>query len=245
MINYEETANIIVYGNEQEQAQIFSRAYFKLWEILETGVLKGLEDRDLSIGCVAEGPGGFIHALVDYRLRQQRGALKFHKDTYNAITLKIDNNTRNAKDWSDRRAHDLFVQLRKTGVKIQLSYGQTGTGDLLRAENIEYFANEVQQKCQLVTGDGGIECIGDREFEYQEVFNAKLFFGEIVTALHIQEEGGKFILKIYDCGFDLTRQLIMLLALYYDRVQIIKPITSRPGNSEKYLLCESFKGITA
>lgn len=76
------------------------------------------------------------------------------------------------------------------------------------------------------------------------MFNAKLFLGEIVTALHIQDIHGKFILKIYDVGFELTRQLILLLSLYYVRVKIIKPITSRPGNSEKYLLCEDFRGIS-
>ncbi len=36
----------------------------------------------------------------------------------------------------------------------------------------------------------------------------------------------------------------MLLALYYGTVKIVKPITSRPGNSEKYLVCEKFKGIS-
>ena len=95
-----------------------------------------------------------------------------------------------------------------------------------------------------MTGDGGIECIGDKEFEYQEVFNVKLFLGEIIAALRVQAEGGTFILKIYDCCFRLTRQLLMLLALYYGKVQIVKPITSRPGNSEKYLLCQGFRGIS-
>lgn len=75
------------------------------------------------------------------------------------------------------------------------------------------------------------------------MFNAKLFFGEILTAFHIQKEGGDFILKIYDCGFEVTRQLILLLALYYSTVKTVKPITSRPGNSERYLLCQGFKGI--
>ena len=32
------------YDNEQQQTQIFSRAYFKLWEILETGVLNGMQN---------------------------------------------------------------------------------------------------------------------------------------------------------------------------------------------------------
>ena len=133
MIRYEEEPNIITYDNGEEQAQIFSRAYFKLWEILETGVLKGMEKKELSIGCVAEGPGGFIHALVDYRLKQQKGELRLQKDVYNAITLRIDNNTRNAKDWSDNRGKRLFQRLRENaGQKIFLSYGSTGTGDLLK-----------------------------------------------------------------------------------------------------------------
>jgi hypothetical protein len=48
------------------------------------------------------------------------------------------------------------------GWKIKLSYGKTQTGDLLVRENIEFFRDEVGKKCQIVTGDGGIECIGDK-----------------------------------------------------------------------------------
>ena len=87
----------------------------------------------MSIGCVAEGPGGFIHALVDYRIRQQKGQLRRRVDTYNSITLKIDGDTRNAKDWSDHRGTKLFKRLRDdAGQRINLSYGATGTGDLLK-----------------------------------------------------------------------------------------------------------------
>lgn len=30
--------------------------------------------------------------------------------------------------------------------------------------------------------------------------------------------------------------------MFYDKIFIIKPLTSRPANSEKYLLCTGFKG---
>jgi hypothetical protein len=56
--------------------------------------------------------------------------------------------------------------------------------------------------------------------------------------------GGVFVLKIYDMHFAITQQLIMLLCLYYRKVGVVKPLTSRPGNSEKYLLCEGFFGIS-
>ena len=47
---------------------------------------------------------------------------------------------------------------KKEKYNIKLSYGKTGTGDLLKVENIEYFANVdlKGKKCLLVTGDGGI-----------------------------------------------------------------------------------------
>jgi hypothetical protein len=36
----------------------------------------------------------------------------------------------------------------------------------------------------------------------------------------------------------------MLLCVFYRKVGLIKPLTSRPGNSEKYVLCEGFFGIS-
>lgn len=47
-------------------------------------VFKDVKDKAIRIASVAEGPGGFIHALIDYRLKQSEP-----KDKYYAITLKI------------------------------------------------------------------------------------------------------------------------------------------------------------
>ena len=74
------------YENETSQSNIFSRAYFKLWEILAMGVFEGKENEELNIACVAEGPGGFIHSLIDFRKKQNAKI----KDHYHSITLKID-----------------------------------------------------------------------------------------------------------------------------------------------------------
>ncbi len=66
--------------------------------------------------------------MIDYRLKHAHE----EQDKYYAITLKIDENTRNAKDWSDFRAKNHFDQMKELGYKIKLSYGQTKTGDLLK-----------------------------------------------------------------------------------------------------------------
>ncbi len=87
--------------------------------------MKQWRDTKMTVGCVAEGPGGFIHALIDYREKQQADKDAPIKDNYSAITLKIDSNTRHAKDWSDWRGAELFKRLRSFGYKIKLSYGKT------------------------------------------------------------------------------------------------------------------------
>ncbi len=62
--------------------------------------------------------------------------------------------------------------------------------------------------------------------------------------MKIQGIGGKFILKVYDCAFEITKELLTLLTVFYDKVRMVKPITSRPGNSEKYMYCEGFRGMS-
>ena len=36
-------------------------------------------------------------------------------------------------------------------------------------------------------------------------------------------------------------KILYILTLFFDEVFIIKPFSSRPANSEKYVLCKSFK----
>ena len=40
-----------------------------------------------------------------------------------------------------------------------------------------------------------------------------------------------------------TCKLLYFLCCFYDNVYINKPLTSRPANSEKYIVCKGFKGI--
>lgn len=221
---------------------VFSRAYFKLWEILsELKVLDPFKDKAINIANLAEGPGGFIHCLFDFRNRQNGGNWK--NDNYNAITLK-SGPTNNSLDWQYKNADKYFKKIKSQGYQLNLSYGN-GDGNLLDISNIQYFSDKdlKGQKCALVTADGGIELSGDAEYSTQEIANGKLFFAEILTALTIQENQGSFILKIYDIYYRMTLQFITLLSIYYDQVTVIKPRTSRPANSEKYIVCRGFNGI--
>lgn len=223
---------------------VFSRAFFKLWEVLgSSNVLDQFKGKPLTVANVAEGPGGFIHCLIDFRKKQH--GMDWNKDSYHGITLKVEMKEGQALDWDWQRAKDYFTYV-KQDHKVVLSYGADGTGNMLKLENLDhYMKNDLKdQKCDLVTGDGGIGLADDEEYSKQEIANGTLFFAEIMYALHVQANDGVFILKIYDIYYNVTLQLILLLSLFYRKVTITKPHTSRPASSEKYLICEGFKGIT-
>jgi len=92
-----------------------------------------------------------------------------------------------------------------------------------------------------VTADGGFDFSTD--FNNQESMSYRIIFCEIVSALHLQKIGGHFVCKIFDIHTELTVKFLWILSLCYGEVIITKPYTSRPANSEKYIICKFFKGI--
>ena len=60
-------------------------------------------------------------------------------------------------------------------------------------------------------------------------------------ALSVQQKGGNFVCKFFDMYTKVTMSFIYLLLALYNEVDITKPFTSRPANSEKYVVCKYFK----
>ena len=220
------TNRISMYDN------ICSRSFFKLWEIFANHKNKINIERDEPMICVclAEGPGGFIQSILENRCNKPT---KIY-----GITLR--DGTQNITKWNNK-----FFQ----NDKVILTYGdedKNHDGDLMNYEVLEYFCNYVtegNQKVDIVTADGGYS-ISVEDENFKEQLHFPLFYNEAICALSIQKKGGCFILKIYDMFTLPTCQLFALLSIYYKEVFITKPLTSRPANSERYVVCLGFKGIT-
>jgi 23S rRNA U2552 (ribose-2'-O)-methylase RlmE/FtsJ len=198
-----------------------SRSFFKLWEILEDFKEEIKIHQPTPLKCVflAEGPGGFYEAFHEKR--------KEYKDECFGITLRSSN--KSVPDW---KTNKLFP--------IHISYGKDGTGNLYNIENIEYFANYVgRNTVDFITADGGFDFSSD--FNNQEEQSFRLILSEVLSALLLQKEGGSFLLKLYDCFNTETLKLLHILRHHYKKLYFIKPLTSRPANSERYLLCYDFQ----
>ena len=199
-----------------------SRSYFKMIEILHTFSI--VFPNSIKSFHLAEGPGGFIEALLYER--------KNPNDTYTGMTLLDEHADTNIPAWK-KSQHFL-----KENPNVLLENGIDGTGNILSLDNFEYVTKKYESSIDLVTADGGFDFSFD--FNQQENVISKLLFAQIAYALCIQKKGGTFVLKIFDCFMQHTIDLLYFLSCFYDKTHIIKPKTSRYANSEKYIVCSGF-----
>ncbi len=205
-----------------------SRSYFKLWEIISDNNLLDY-NYNIKTAHIAEGPGGFVEAVVNYRKKKN-----FINDNQYAITLKAIE-----KEIPGWKKSEKFL---KNNPTVKISYGLDGTGNIYNIENILYFVNYVgKNSCELITADGGFDFSID--FNKQEQLSYQLIFCQIIIALSIQKKKGNFVCKIFDSYNSLTIKLLWLLNIAYESIIITKPLTSRPANSEKYIIAKNFIGI--
>jgi 23S rRNA U2552 (ribose-2'-O)-methylase RlmE/FtsJ len=205
-----------------------SRAFFKMIEIYEELdiIPNNFKNKGGYIAHLAEGPGGFMEALY-----KKRHLLNLN-DKFYGLTLEANN--KNIPGWTQlkrRRTHPLH----NSNVKLL-------TGDMYNVKTIIEFAkNFTKNKAFLVTCDGGFDY--SKDFNNQERNSWRIIFSEIVTGLLVQKKGGNFICKMFDLFTKFSLQMIYILKSLYNEVYIFKPKTSRPANSEKYIIAKGFKGI--
>lgn len=211
-----------------------SRSFFKLWEILHdfNDIFFPNPASPLKCMFLAEGPGGFAEAFIKFRTMKLSEMNVNQSDKYYGITLK-SNHDKNIPEW----------KITKDVLKnIQINYGADNTGNLYNYCNIEWLHNNFEP-IDFITADGGFDFSAD--FNGQEELSFRLILCEILSAIFLQKKGGTFILKVFDMFTLNTLKIIQVIKLFYDTVYIVKPLTSRPANSEKYLVCTHFKGIDA
>jgi len=203
-----------------------SRSFFKHWEVLHDfrEQLSFLDKPSLKVAFLAEGPGGFIEAFIKYRDGK--------KDELFGVTLLSTD--RCVPNWKITKAM-------QEEHNVRLLTGKDKTGSLYNPENIQDYIDIIGRgECDYITSDGGFDF--SNNFNDQEDISIRLISAEVFTALSCQKTGGSFLLKIYDIHLDETKTIIYILKENYETLCFLKPLTSRPANSEKYILCTNYLG---
>ena len=202
-----------------------SRSFFKMIELSQQfALLNHLPASGGRTFHLAEGPGGFIEALVYLR----QNAL----DTYYGMTL-LEPGNHTVPGWRKSK------QFLAANANVKLEYGFDGTGDLTHAENFVSCYEKYGSSMQLITADGGFDF--SQQYPQQEEVSGHLLFAQIMFALALQAPGGALVVKFFDTFTQLSVELLYLLSTAYDHVTLTKPNTSRSANSEKYCVCQGFR----
>ncbi|KAL9695645.1 hypothetical protein quinque_014930 [Culex quinquefasciatus] len=118
-------------------------------------------------------------------------------------------------------------------------YGANDDGNLFDPGNIRGFIDYVmahtgQAGVHLLVCDGGFLLKNN----CQEVISKQLYLVLVMLAVTVIRPGGNAIIKVFDLYTPFSVGLIFILTRMYARVSILKPCTSRPANSERYVVCQ-------
>lgn len=116
-----------------------------------------------------------------------------------------------------------------------------GDGDIYVPENVRAFSKFVKNStdnklCHFVMADGGFSVEGQENI--QEILSKRLYLCQFYTALSVLREGGHFVCKLFDIFTQFSVGLVYLMYRAFEQVSIFKPNTSRPANSERYIVCK-------
>lgn len=228
--------DVMVRLRKDIQPEFLTQAWCKFYEIVSSYPLISLEHIDnnnkrfKSIH-LCEAPGAFV-ASLNHWLKTNAPNVQWD---WIATTLNpyYEGNSPSVMIDDDR-----FIRCTLN----HWCFGEDSTGNLMKLNNLDKLVklSESRNDIFLVTADGSIDCT-DVPGE-QENIVGHLHFCETVAALHLLNTGGSFLLKLFTIFECHTVCLIYLLSCCFNHVNIIKPATSKEGNSEIYVVCTNFKG---
>jgi 23S rRNA U2552 (ribose-2'-O)-methylase RlmE/FtsJ len=116
-------------------------------------------------------------------------------------------------------------------------------GDVTVYDNQLNICDKMQGRVDLYTSDLGFDV--SKDYNKQEYLHMHANIGQILTGLLVLKKGGSMITKQYTCFENTTVSVIHALATAFERVEIAKPMFSKPGNSETYIVCQKYLDTSA
>lgn len=206
--------------------QIVTNATLKIYEIITQ--MNIIKKNKITAFCNAELPGGFIIGINHY-LKTMFTNAKFNWVANSFIDINKLGDTygiykHNPHNWV--MSNDM-------------------NGDITDKENIYKIIDKVLARfpngVDIYTSDAGFDVSSD--YNSQEQQTLLLNYCQILCGLLTLQKGGSLITKQFTYFTIFNRSLITLLSTLFN-LYIVKPATSRPLNSEIYLVGTLYKGIT-
>ncbi|XP_014487338.1 PREDICTED: cap-specific mRNA (nucleoside-2'-O-)-methyltransferase 1-like [Dinoponera quadriceps] len=185
-----------------------------------------MDDETLYFADVCAGPGGFSEYVLSRK--------KWHAKGF-GFTLKNEN---------DFKLDEFFAGPCET---FHPFYGSKENGDVYDSGHQIEFRDMIMKHTydkgvHFMMSDGGFSVEGQENI--QEILSKRLYLCQCLIALMIVRPGGHFVTKLFDLFTPFSVGLVYLMYRCFASVCIFKPNTSRPANSERYLICKGKKEDT-
>jgi len=207
--------------------QIVTNATIKIYEIIHQMNL--IKNKEISVFCNAELPGGFIIGINHYiKTMYKNSIFKWVASSYLSEKGTLGD------------TYGIYKYNKNNWLMDSIM-----NGNIMDKDNIIELTNRVLSRfpngVDLYTSDAGFDV--SNNYNEQEEQTIVLNYGQILVGLLTLSTGGNLITKQFTYFTVFNRSLIMLLSTLFDKLYITKPATSRPLNSEIYIIGIEFKGI--
>tara|TARA_B110000483_G_scaffold243476_1_gene333488 strand:- start:94 stop:1125 length:1032 start_codon:yes stop_codon:yes gene_type:complete len=194
-----------------------SRAYYKIMELSKDHDLLN-SSQAMSILCLAEAPGAFVQYFLDSRYK---------------CSDNITCNTLNLPGVDIPKFHHAVTSANS----VELYSGPDNSGDICKYEIVTDLLNG--KKFDLITGDGGIDVSSDHNSQDKQCM--KLVLCEVIIGMGCLKKNGNMTIKLFDIQDIEIVKVLAILSKAFSSVHLTKPRSSRPANSEKYVVCKSLE----
>jgi hypothetical protein len=247
---YEDLRGIKGVLVRQYGAEIVTNAWMKMYEcmsLLNEPLLSKIAkattrtgtsvSRDFNSFHIAEAPGNFMVAMNHYLYSHYpqidwTWAANSYRDLYsqtrdNANTHYLTDTYGLIKNHKDRWI-----------------FGVDGDGDITSPANIRSFVTEMEQRfpsgLHFITSD--VKFVPpDANYDEEEWQNIPVQMGHMLSSLVTLKKGGAMMLKEFTFFEAPKMSHLYLLANCFTKLYIVKPETSRPANSEVYVVGIGYK----
>jgi hypothetical protein len=214
--------------NYRYKMQVITNATLKIYEIITQ--MKLINTNTLTLFCNAELPGNFIIGINHYiKTMYKNSIFRWVASSYLSDAGTLGD------------SYGIFEHNRNNWLM-----DRTMDGNLMNKENIIELTKRVLKRfpkgVDLYTSDAGFDVSND--YNKQEEQTILLNYGQILSGLLTLSIGGSLITKQFTYFTPFNKSLIILLSTLFDQLYITKPVTSRPLNSEIYLVGIKYKGIS-
>jgi len=211
--------------NQMLNTNHITNGWIKMSEILATyPSLVNKSDPTIDTFHICEHPGKFVFAIKDYIKKNTKSKHHFVFQSLNTDLMpngfKVD------------------YKLKKDPDGI-LDYGKTQTGDITDADNIRYYIDKYQKNnIELFTSDCGEDFGDDPAGQESGLYN--VYLCALTIVIGIANKGANYVFKFFSFGESNTIELLYITTLFFEKVDIVRLMTTKGNSGENYCVCQNF-----